>query len=195
MAKKVVNDPADVLELAADLIDLRGLAKRELGRARRGSSLGALEAIELAALHGKKAEPRTAYQPAIAFERLNEMLNDLLNIEEPLDADIRREISDALDCLYVKLILERNSSKSGRPIAGSTRLAAFKVNDLVERGLTPKAAACQVLRGGDITAVETLLRCYRKMKRAGTLQLYRTPDPHLARALSDVAIAALRGNK
>ena len=116
---------------------------------------------------------RAAYIPPIALDRLQAMIL-ALESGAKIDRTTRKEIVDALDCLFITLIIEKRLRTSGRRAATMMRSAAYRVHCLVERhGAYVNSAVDAVLvPGADEKIAEALKKTYRKMKAEGAFGAY-----------------------
>lgn len=105
------------------------------------------------------------YDPHIPFARLQAMMS-ALESDGQLDASLRAEMHDALDCLYMLQVARWTASRKKRrsPFELTVRIAhevvklhnAF-INDAI-------LAANPAVHGGNL---ETVASLYRKMKKRG----------------------------
>jgi len=112
----------------------------------------------------------------IPLERIQDMIATLES-GIALRAAMRKEIVDALDCLYITLLIERDKSQLGRRRSPVQELAAHDVHLLVEHHhATVKSALRAVLRDGDERALRALERCYQKMTAATRFEQFRQSE-------------------
>lgn len=141
----------------------------------------------------KRKPRREPYQPPVALERIIAMIGALESGGELTPAQ-RREIVQALDCLFITLVIEEKQSTAGRRVSHTMQSCAACVNLLhTEHGLTVKAAACAVFVNGSAKQVEALLRCYRKMKAGSGFGSHQINDTVIANILARPS--AKSGNK
>jgi hypothetical protein len=131
-----------------------------------------------------KGERKEWYVPPISFERLHSLLR-LLESGADIDDALRKEIIDALDCLFITFVIEKEQSTPGRRRSSVMQSAAYMVHCLVERhdAYVSSAVDAVLVRNASPQVVEALKKTYSTMKAAGGFGQYIGVDEEgLARA-------------
>jgi hypothetical protein len=122
------------------------------------------------------------YDPPIPFARINALI-ETLQSNAPLSDAERAEIADALDCLYITLLIERDQRTLGRRTNPHGLAVAVMHGLIVKYGAQQKAAAGAVARPGNAKAIETLCRAYRTARARGYFRPpFSVADDVVARA-------------
>ena len=115
---------------------------------------------------------------------------------DKLTREIRSEIADALDCLFVTQIIEERLATPGQPPSSLLLVAGYMVHELVEKhGALVKTAAAAVLPGANQRAVNALKRQYSKQKRGPGFKGISVREDLMARAVAWLGARPKKGNK
>lgn len=140
----------------------------------------------------KKGPPKpNKHKPHIPFERLTAMIEALESNGE-LDATIRAEMHDALDCLYMlQVVRMQTNTRKARSIWDFTLRIAHEL--VTRHGATIEAAVLAANMKVDSLNLDSVTHQYRVMKRRGSFDWQWINDERIALAASRLPKKRING--